>query len=97
MNYTIKNLEVSWRCLKEREFRQALTHFLNSFLRLFNIWIIHPEPTMEEQNRIFEAYKNSNNFAKSINYVLTLLIWFKTPESLSLFELHNFRKHISMS
>ena len=76
------NLEVSLKCLKEKHIQGAITHLLNAFLWNFNLWIIHPEPTKSEQLRIYKVYKKAGIIGRSIVYVLTCLIWFKTPEKL---------------
>jgi len=77
-----KNLEVAKRCFLEFKFRAAISHFSNAFLSSKNMWIIHPEPTISEQKRIFNAYQKTTKIKKIIINLFTRLIWFKSPERL---------------
>ena len=87
-----KNLRIAWKCLIRFKIRASITHFLNAFLSTKQIWIIHPEPTLAEQKRIFKAYTNSSNFKQKIIRFFTILFWFKTPENLTQERLKHFKK-----
>lgn len=77
-----RNIEVVKRCFKEKKIRAGITHLLNSFLSKRNVWIIHPEPSLNEQKRIWKSYIHANLLKRMLIFFLNLIIWQKIPKKI---------------
>lgn len=47
------------------------------------MWIIHPEPSLSEQKRIWRVYTRLGMGKRMFIWIITTAIWFKTPKKMT--------------